>query len=356
MSMAWSAWSIRMPARAWTFIAKRQRKWIIRSSLVRLLPFRPFSSKLTDVLAGDRWPTEGPDPADEGEEHDGEEGDEYGEESATSSATLTPTITVTPTPAATSSAVSATDNHSGLAPGAIAGIAMGAAAILLIAAIAIWICGRRSRGRRNTEHDGGSWSLGFLGGKKDPSPPLASTPATMPPAYNPHGIPVMTHASKSYPGASTSIVEHYGSPSGSPPPQMSPNYMQQNFPPHLLDPAAFNYNPYVATTGLTQYPAEQHYQFYRPELGSGTPAPRSPPLTSGMSTAANTATGDRNSVSISGGTHSRGGSPDIVNEMNAISRSPGSINQGGGAAPNMQEPMPRRTGLGMDIKRIDLSG
>ncbi|KAK5098981.1 hypothetical protein LTR24_001609 [Lithohypha guttulata] len=318
---------------------------------------RKKAEEMTYTLQpGDRWPTEGPDPADEGEDHEEGHEDENGEYGATSP-TSTPTVTVTPTSAATTSAVSATGGHSGLAPGAIAGIAIGAAVILLVAGIALWICGRRSRGHRNAGNEDGSWSLGFLGGKKDPQSG-AATPATMPPAYNPHGMPVMTEASKGYPGegVNTSIVERYGSPTGSPPPQVSPYYMQQTFPPHLLDPAAFNHNPYAGTTGLAQHPPEQHYQFYRPELDSGTPAPRSPPLTSGMPTMTNTATGDRNSVSMSGVTHSRGGSPDIINEMNAINRSPGTINQGGGAVPNVQEPMPQRGGLGMDIKRIDLSG
>ena len=53
--------------------------------------------------------------------------------------------------------------------------------------------------------------------------------------------------------------------------------------------------------------------------------------------------------------HSRGGSPDIanVNEMNAMNRSPGTINQGGGAVPGLVEPVPQRGGGGMIIERID---
>lgn len=273
---------------------------------------------------------------------------------------------MTPTPAATSSGASAatsTGGHSGLAPGAIAGIAIGAAAIALIAGIAIWICGRRSRDRRNAEGNNGTPSLVFGSGKTDPYPTGAQTSSTMPPSYNPHGMPVMSHANKAYPGpgVNTSVVEHYGSPSGSPPPQMSPNYMQHNFPPHLLDPSAFSHNPYVGTAGLAQHPVQhaqyaqqQQQQFYRPEIYSGTPAPRSPPLMQASTMPTTTAPAvERNSMSMSHG--SRGGSPDIVNEMNTINRSPGTINQGGGATPNMQEPMPQRSGAGMDIKRIDLS-
>lgn len=145
---------------------------------------------------------------------------------------------------------------------------------------------------------------------------------------------------------------------------MSPNYMQQNFPPHLLDPNAFNHNPYmgVGTPGLAQHPPPQQTHFYRPEIYSGTPAPRSPPpmQMQGSEMPDSTLTGDRNSMSYGTGTgpHSRGGSPDLISEMNAMNRSPGTINQGGGAAPmpSMQEPVPQRGGLGMDIKRIDLQG
>lgn len=142
---------------------------------------------------------------------------------------------------------------------------------------------------------------------------------------------------------------------------MNPNYMQQNFPPHLVDPSAFSHNPYIGTPGLAQNPPlQQPQQFYRPEIYSGTPAPRSPPpmqvpSSPGVSTA--TAAAGRYGMSMSHGTHSRGGSPDIVNEMNALSRSPGTVNQGGGAMPTTEvhEPVPQRGGIGMDIRRIDLS-
>lgn len=285
---------------------------------------------------GDKWPTEGPDPSEDTSE-DGDEDNYYTTTSQPATVTVTPTTNSAPT--ATSAAagnVAASSSQGGLSTGAIAGIAIGAAAIALIAGIALWMCGRRSR--RSAPSPGpqtGGWLLGSKKGG-DPYQSGVATPATMPPAY-PHGAPAMIQGNKAYPGLQTSVIEHYGSPSASPPPQASPNYMQQNFPPHLMDPAAFNHNPgYIGSAGLAHNPSydqmQMHHglQFQRPEIYSGTPAPRSPPphmsvhAIPSMPVSNN---GNGQSISGSGTGNSRGGSPDIMHEMNALRSQVGTMNQ-----------------------------
>jgi hypothetical protein len=80
------------------------------------------------LLPGQPWPEEGGSPFT----------------TTTASSTSTPTPTHTSAPAATSS------HHSSLSAGAIAGIAIGAAAIALGAAIALFLCGRNSRNQRHS--------------------------------------------------------------------------------------------------------------------------------------------------------------------------------------------------------------
>ena len=302
------------------------------------------------IGVGDDWPAEG-------------EGHQYSVTASqfTQTVTARPTSISTPVetaPATTSSAIAASTSGSsnGLSGGAIAGIAIGVAAVLLLGAIAIWVCGRRSNRNRQPEGSG-TW---FLNGKKDlfGSRSGTATPATMPPAYNPHGVPVMTQ-NKAYPAGvtSTNVVEHYIPGTGSPPPPISPYYAQHSFPPHITDPAAFHHAGFVPTRNpvnqiYTNSPPQQQYavseqralQPQRSEIYSGTPAPypasfatHAPVSSMNPSTAPVL---DRNSVSLSG--NSRGGSPDPMAEMNAARSQAGTLNQAGGGI--LQQPMPLRAG------------
>lgn len=304
--------------------------------------------------------------------------------------TLTPTITPTSSTAeasTTAAPVASTTSH-GLSIGAIAGIAIGGAAVLLLAAILLWFCGRRSSRRNNNGGIGdGAWHLGSRGSKQNPYSNGTSTPGIMPPAYNPHGMPVMTQQAKGYSNGipTTSVVEHYNlnsSGSPAPPAQISPHYNQQNFPPHILDPAAFNHNysaPYsVMTTGQPRTSGHfhqqqpQHFipppqpgtQNFRSEIYSGTPAPRAAqPISMSTSTSNHNSAGHYSGVptastadhrtSMSMSANSRVGSPDNLAEMNAARSQAGTLNHGGGGA--LQQPVPIRGGgdLGVGVRRVD---
>lgn len=85
------------------------------------------------LLPGQPWPAEANNPFSTG-----------------SAPTSTPTPTATSAPAATSSS-SSSHSSSGLSGGAIAGIVIGAAAIALGAAVALFLCGRHSRHQNNQQ-------------------------------------------------------------------------------------------------------------------------------------------------------------------------------------------------------------
>lgn len=82
------------------------------------------------LLPGEPWPSEANDPF------------------TTTASTHAPTTTSTSAPAATTSS-SHLHSHSGLSGGAIAGIVIGAAAVTLGAAVALFLCGRHSRNQHN---------------------------------------------------------------------------------------------------------------------------------------------------------------------------------------------------------------
>ena len=86
------------------------------------------------LLPGQPWPSEEQDPFT----------------TTGAAATSTPTSTSSSAPAATTSA-SSSHSHSGLSGGAIAGIAIGAAAVALLAAVALFLCGRQSRHQQNQQ-------------------------------------------------------------------------------------------------------------------------------------------------------------------------------------------------------------
>lgn len=81
------------------------------------------------LVPGEDWPSEGSIPSGV----------------ATSSTTPTPTQTAT----TTTTTAAAASSHSGIGVGAIAGIAIGGAAVLLLAGVAIWFCGRQSNRNKN---------------------------------------------------------------------------------------------------------------------------------------------------------------------------------------------------------------
>lgn len=264
-----------------------------------------------------------------------------------------PTPTPTPSPAT---------SHS-LSTGAIVGIALGGAAILLIAAIALWICGRRSN-RSNNRDTSGAWYLGSS--KKNGFESGATTPAMVPPAYNPHGMPVMTQA-KGYPHAmpTTSVTEHYNfSPGPSPPPQNSPRYDQHAFHQQHrpMDAAAYGQNygyPVAVGPGSPGYaPPGCDAAQYRPEIYSGTPPPnmqRSTVTSGGVRNSGVPASSvERTSMSLSGGnTNSRMGSPDHLDlaEMNAARSQAGTLNQGGGGF--LLQPAPVRANALQSESHVD---
>jgi len=87
------------------------------------------------LLPGQPWPDESEDPFT----------------TTTSSPTSTSTPSATSSVAAASSTSTTQSSHSGLSGGAIAGIAIGSAAVALAAAVLIYMCGRQSRREPRTD-------------------------------------------------------------------------------------------------------------------------------------------------------------------------------------------------------------
>lgn len=91
---------------------------------------RQLAEQSTFVLVpGEDWPSEGAIPSGV---------------APSSTTSAQPTAPSTPAPT-TTTAVAVASGGSVLGPGAIAGIAIGGAAVLLAAGVAIWFCGRQSR-------------------------------------------------------------------------------------------------------------------------------------------------------------------------------------------------------------------
>lgn len=85
------------------------------------------------LVPGQDWPSEASIPS--------------GVATTSSSTTATATPAATATPTATAAPAS---SHSAISVGGIAGIAIGAAAVLLMAGVAIWFCGRQSNRSKNS--------------------------------------------------------------------------------------------------------------------------------------------------------------------------------------------------------------
>ncbi|KIW89284.1 uncharacterized protein Z519_10137 [Cladophialophora bantiana CBS 173.52] len=166
------------------------------------------------LLPGQGWPDEDP--------------------SAPTSTTIIPytttstTSTVTPTPTSTTSSATETStasgsDHSTLSTGAIAGIAVGGAAVVVGAAALLFFCGRRSR------------SKGEGGSQPAPSTP-AMGPMNNPPAYiPPNNYGYMSPTQKHMSVTTASSTDAFGNaipnggmypyPQGYPPPQQTPQNM-----------------------------------------------------------------------------------------------------------------------------------
>ena len=103
--------------------------------------------------------------------------------SSTATATSTAPATVTATP-------SSAPSHSGLGAGAIAGIAIGGAAVLLAAGVAVWFCGRQSRRQQAPAPGAPAQEVGYVPhphtGSMYGKPGHMSTVSgyTMPPGYD----------------------------------------------------------------------------------------------------------------------------------------------------------------------------
>lgn len=152
-----------------------------------------------------------------------------GEGSATA-ATSSTTGSATPTAtnaASSTTAAAASSKHSGLGPGAIAGIAIGGAAVLLAAAVAVYFCGRYSR-------------------KQNQQPvPLAPAQQVMP--FSPQSMSFAKHAS---------MVSGYSVPPGYPMPT-SPQFPQHS--PNPMDPTVSGLE-ISSMQGGSPSPNSQHAQ------------------------------------------------------------------------------------------------
>ncbi|KIY03033.1 uncharacterized protein Z520_01499 [Fonsecaea multimorphosa CBS 102226] len=156
---------------------------------------------------------------------------------STATATYTTTFTTstlsptpTPTTSATPTAVASGSGHSTLSSGAIAGIAIGGAAVVIAAAVLLFFCGRGSRHK-----DGGN-------------PPTPSTPAAMvgpltsqPPAYIPttnygYTSPTQKHMSVTTMPSTDAFGNAIPIPNGGggmfPHPHAHPQAFPQGYPAH----------------------------------------------------------------------------------------------------------------------------
>ena len=129
------------------------------------------------LLPGEDWPSEGSIPSGV----------------ASSSTSSTSPTAATSAPTVTQTTVAAAASH-GLGAGAIAGIAIGGAAVLLGAFVAIWFCGRQSRKGQQVQpaapaqevHHGYNSAVGSVYGK--PGHMSMVSGYAMPPGYEPHGM------------------------------------------------------------------------------------------------------------------------------------------------------------------------
>ena len=153
----------------------------------------------------------------------------------TTTATVVSTAVSTPTsdPAETTSAAPVSSHHSSLSGGAIAGIAIGGAAVLLAAGFLVWWCGRRSRGN-NAQPDAPP---------KYVPPQYTTYPPLSPSAKHASGITT----SSGYPGYSYADHPNMG-PFGAVP-MTSPQHQQQPFYAPQPSPGVNQTSPLMGATG-----------------------------------------------------------------------------------------------------------
>lgn len=124
--------------------------------------------------------------------------------------------------------------NSGLSPGAIAGIAIGAAAVLIIAAVLLYLCGRRGGFDSAYRKSFGKVSGGGGGDKAGPaSPPMAEanyTNAQSPSAKSPSAMPRSDHGTLRH--SAQGQPPYYGlTPSPHPTPSPGPPLPQYGLAP-----------------------------------------------------------------------------------------------------------------------------
>ena len=154
-------------------------------------------------------------------------------ESAPAGATNTATTIVAPstpisTPAATVTAAPVpSSSHSALSSGAIAGIAIGGAAVLLIAGFLVWYCGRQSR--------------------QNNPPAQEAPPNYVPPTYGNYG-PSMSPSAKHVSGVTVSSN------------QPSPGF--PGYPSPYADPGQAHMAPFGAVQATSPHHGPQQSPFY----------------------------------------------------------------------------------------------
>ena len=188
------------------------------------------------LLPGEPWPAEDENP--------------FGN-AASSSATSTPAASPTSAGAAeTSSAAATSSHHSGLSAGAIAGIAIGAAAVALGAAVALFLCGRNSRHQRQSQMMHHQQNMPFM-----PPSVVGSHPGHMSyasaPSMNKHMSMHSSVYSPALPGYVSSHHPGHDSAMSSPP--LHPSYAQSD----ALNPGS-----------MTEAPSPAH----SPGVGVAVPA------------------------------------------------------------------------------------
>ena len=186
------------------------------------------------LLPGEPWPAEDENPF---------------QTSASSSAVPSPTTTQTSSgAAATSSEAATSSHHSGISTGAIAGIAIGAAAVALGAAIALFLCGRQSRYRRQSQTMHHGQNVPFYPASVAGSHPGHMSYATTAPSMNKHMSMHSSMYSPALPGYAPAHHPGHDSVMSSPP--LHPSYAASDAlnPGTMTEATSPSHSPAVTAT------------------------------------------------------------------------------------------------------------